>query len=75
MCLFNKNKENVDRISILYSAIHLKHFLIKLNCTIVYSIQFNFNLFSNTNEQLNQELEKSNYSSSSSTCSSVDLYR
>ncbi|KAL4112419.1 hypothetical protein QTP88_016212 [Uroleucon formosanum] len=27
----------------------------------------------NTNEQLNQELEKSNYSSSSSTCSSVDL--
>jgi hypothetical protein len=42
---------------------------------MIYNIQFNLNLFSNTNEQPNQELDKSNYSSSSSTYSSVDLCR
>ncbi|XP_060867451.1 uncharacterized protein LOC132942815 [Metopolophium dirhodum] len=35
--------------------------------------EFSKSFKNNTNEQPNQELEKSNYSSSSSTCSSVDL--
>ncbi|KAL4090205.1 hypothetical protein QTP88_025104 [Uroleucon formosanum] len=49
---------------------HSTEMMVEQNKTnTVFSKAFKYN----TNEQLNQELEKSNYSSSSSTCSSVDL--